>query len=139
MRERRCAGRCRYADAQRSTERFSEDDATDGAFLRLSHEPRSISQVAGLDAREAGSASGPLGKYDLSFELSEPDAYHRDVPKAEVHVIDAGHFALDTGADQIAQLVRGFMSRGRDGVGGHEFGERFDPAGTYPNESNVRT
>jgi hypothetical protein len=30
-------------------------------------------------------------------------------PKAEVHVLDAGHFALDTAADQIAQLVRNFM------------------------------
>jgi pimeloyl-ACP methyl ester carboxylesterase len=49
------------------------------------------------------------GKYDPSFELSEAEAYRRDVPKAEVHVLDAGHFALDTAADQIAQLVRGFM------------------------------
>jgi pimeloyl-ACP methyl ester carboxylesterase len=31
------------------------------------------------------------------------------VPKAEVHVLDAGHFALDTAADQIAQLVRRFI------------------------------
>ena len=50
------------------------------------------------------------GKYDLSFEPSEPEAYRRDVPKAEVHVFDAGHFALDTAADQIAELVRGFVS-----------------------------
>src|SRR5215813_9126709 len=49
------------------------------------------------------------GKHDPSFELSEPAAYRRDVPKAEVHVLDAGHFALDTAADQIAQLIRGFM------------------------------
>ena len=49
------------------------------------------------------------GKHDLSFELSEPEAYRRDVPKTEVHVLDAGHFALDTAADEIAQLVRGFM------------------------------
>ena len=39
------------------------------------------------------------GKYDLSFDISEPEAYRRDVPKAEVHVLDAGHFALDTAAD----------------------------------------
>jgi pimeloyl-ACP methyl ester carboxylesterase len=58
------------------------------------------------------------GKYDLSFELSEPEAYRRDVPKAEVHVLEAGHFALDTAADQIAQLVRGFLSRGREGPSG---------------------
>jgi pimeloyl-ACP methyl ester carboxylesterase len=49
------------------------------------------------------------GKYDLSFDLSEPEAYRRDVPNAEIHVLDAGHFALDTAAAQTAQLVRGFM------------------------------
>lgn len=49
------------------------------------------------------------GKHDLSFELSEPEAYRRDVPNAQVHVLDAGHFALDTEADHIAQLVRQFM------------------------------
>ncbi len=49
------------------------------------------------------------GKYDLSFELSEPEAYRRDVPNAEVHVLDAGHFALDTKADEIAALVGQFM------------------------------
>jgi len=48
------------------------------------------------------------GKYDLSFDLSEPEAYRRDVPSAEVHVLEAGHFALDTAADEIAALVRGF-------------------------------
>jgi pimeloyl-ACP methyl ester carboxylesterase len=53
------------------------------------------------------------GKYELSFDSSEPEAYRRDVPKAEVHIVDGGHFALDTAADEIAQLVRGFMSRGR--------------------------
>jgi pimeloyl-ACP methyl ester carboxylesterase len=51
------------------------------------------------------------GKYELSFDSSEPEAYRRDVPKAEVHIVDGGHFALDTAADEIAQLVRGFMSR----------------------------
>ena len=53
------------------------------------------------------------GKYELSFDSSEPEAYRRDVPKAEVHIVDGGHFALDTAADQIAQLVGSFMSRGR--------------------------
>jgi pimeloyl-ACP methyl ester carboxylesterase len=50
------------------------------------------------------------GKYDLSFAPTEPEAYRRDVPKAEVHVLDAGHFALDTAADEIANLVRHFLS-----------------------------
>jgi pimeloyl-ACP methyl ester carboxylesterase len=51
------------------------------------------------------------GKYDLSFDLSEPEAYRRDVPGAEVHVLDAGHFALDTAADEIADLIRQFMAK----------------------------
>jgi len=49
------------------------------------------------------------GKYESSFDASEPEAYRRDVPKAEVHIVDGGHFALDTAADSIAQYVRDFM------------------------------
>jgi pimeloyl-ACP methyl ester carboxylesterase len=49
------------------------------------------------------------GKHDLSFELTEPEAYRRDVPNAEVHVLDAGHFALDTAADEIAVLIQNFL------------------------------
>jgi pimeloyl-ACP methyl ester carboxylesterase len=48
------------------------------------------------------------GKYDLSFDPSEPEAYRGDVPNAEIHVLEAGHFALDTAADQIAVLVQEF-------------------------------
>ena len=49
------------------------------------------------------------GKYELSFDSSEPEAYRRDVPKAEVHIVDGGRFALDTAADEMAELVRGFV------------------------------
>jgi pimeloyl-ACP methyl ester carboxylesterase len=49
------------------------------------------------------------GKHDLSFDLGEPARYRKDVPKAEVHVLDAGHFALDTKANEIASLVKQFM------------------------------
>ena len=50
------------------------------------------------------------GKHDLSFDQGEPERYRRDVPKAEVHVLDAGHFALDTKADEIAAMVGQFVS-----------------------------
>ncbi len=53
------------------------------------------------------------GKYDLSFDPGEPERYRKDVPKAEVHVLEAGHFALDTAADEIAALVRGFVGPSR--------------------------
>ena len=49
------------------------------------------------------------GKHDLSFDPGEPERYRKDVPNADVHVLDAGHFALDTKADEIAPLVRAFM------------------------------
>jgi pimeloyl-ACP methyl ester carboxylesterase len=49
------------------------------------------------------------GKHDLSFDPREPERYRNDVPKAQVHVLDAGHFALDTKADEIAALVSQFM------------------------------
>jgi pimeloyl-ACP methyl ester carboxylesterase len=49
------------------------------------------------------------GKHDLSFDPGEPERYRKDVPGAEVHLLDAGHFALDTKADDIAALIRQFV------------------------------
>ena len=53
------------------------------------------------------------GKYEASFDPSEPEAYRRDVPKAEVHIVDGPHFALHTAPDQIADFVQGFMKQAR--------------------------
>jgi pimeloyl-ACP methyl ester carboxylesterase len=51
------------------------------------------------------------GRYDLSFDPAEPDRYREDVPNAEIHVLDGGHFALDTAGEEIAGLVRRFLGR----------------------------
>ena len=51
------------------------------------------------------------GKHDLSFKIGEPERYRKDVPNAEVYVLEAGHFALDTNAEEIATLVEQFMSK----------------------------
>jgi pimeloyl-ACP methyl ester carboxylesterase len=53
------------------------------------------------------------GIYDPSFQLAEPGAYARDVPSAEIHLLNAGHFALDTKADEIAALLHEFMKTQR--------------------------
>jgi pimeloyl-ACP methyl ester carboxylesterase len=53
------------------------------------------------------------GRYDPSFDISEPEAYRRDVRDAQIHVLDAGHFALDTAADEIAALIEGFVGPSR--------------------------
>jgi pimeloyl-ACP methyl ester carboxylesterase len=49
------------------------------------------------------------GKYDPSFTTAGAIAYQRDVPSAEVHLLDAGHFALDEACDEIARLTRAFL------------------------------
>ena len=51
------------------------------------------------------------GKYDPSFAVAGAAAYQRDVPGAEVHVLDAGHFALDEKTDEIAVLMRAFLDK----------------------------
>ena len=51
------------------------------------------------------------GKYESSFDPSEPESYKRDVPSAHVHIVDGGHFALDTAAEEIATLVREFVPK----------------------------
>lgn len=50
------------------------------------------------------------GKYDPSFAIAGAAAYQRDVPNAQVHVLDAGHFALDEKTDEIAALVGTFLA-----------------------------
>jgi pimeloyl-ACP methyl ester carboxylesterase len=49
------------------------------------------------------------GKYDPSFQATEPDAFRRDIPHTEVHLLEAGHFALDTAADEIARRIADFV------------------------------
>jgi pimeloyl-ACP methyl ester carboxylesterase len=49
------------------------------------------------------------GKYDTSFTVAGAEAYHRDDPRAEVHILEAGHFAMDLKAGEIIQLTEAFM------------------------------
>jgi pimeloyl-ACP methyl ester carboxylesterase len=51
------------------------------------------------------------GRNDPVFDVAEVAALKKDVPKAEVHLLDAGHFALDESAPDIARLTRAFLRR----------------------------
>ena len=42
---------------------------------------------------------------------SGAEAYRRDLPNAEVHLLDTGHFALETHAAEIGALMREFLER----------------------------
>ena len=37
--------------------------------------------------------------------------YLRDLPKAELHMLDTGHFALEEDGEQIARLMRDVLGR----------------------------
>ena len=50
------------------------------------------------------------GKYDPSFTVAGAKAYGEDVPSAQIHILDAGHFALDQKSAEIISLVEQFMA-----------------------------
>jgi len=51
------------------------------------------------------------GRNDPSFIAKGAEAFARDVPHAQIHLLDAGHFALDEQTDEIARLIIQFLSR----------------------------
>ncbi|KXF83816.1 alpha/beta hydrolase [Rhodococcus ruber Chol-4] len=51
------------------------------------------------------------GRGDEIFGPAGAEAFARDLPDAEIHLLDAGHFALETHGPEIANLVRGFLGR----------------------------
>jgi pimeloyl-ACP methyl ester carboxylesterase len=59
------------------------------------------------------------GRYDATFDIAEIAALKRDLPRAEVHVLDAGHFALDEAVIDVAKLMRGFLGRLPQGAAAH--------------------
>ena len=49
------------------------------------------------------------GANDPIFPEPGAHPYLRDLPDAELHILDTGHFALEEDGDQIADLIRTFM------------------------------
>ena len=50
------------------------------------------------------------GKNDVSFIPAGAEAFKRDVRKVEVHLLDAGHFALEGLEEVFAGLIRRFLA-----------------------------
>ena len=118
------ATRLRHVGSSPRPERYDPDTWTD-EFAFLSRPGQAdIQATLFLDYR-TNVASYPLwqkwlrevqpptlvvwGKYDPSFTVAGATAYGDDVPKAAIHFLDAGHFALDEATDEIASLVRNFL------------------------------
>ena len=51
------------------------------------------------------------GDNDPAFITKGARAYLRDVPKAELHLLDAGHFAMEEKPVEIAKHIMRFMSK----------------------------
>ena len=51
------------------------------------------------------------GKNDAIFLAEGALPYRRDLPEAEIHLLDTGHFALETHGHEIAYLIRHFLAR----------------------------
>jgi pimeloyl-ACP methyl ester carboxylesterase len=51
------------------------------------------------------------GKGDEIFGPDGARAFADDVPDAEIHLLDGGHFLLESAGDQVAGLIRDFMTR----------------------------
>jgi len=51
------------------------------------------------------------GKNDAIFPAEGAHPYLRDLPKAELHLLDTGHFALEDKGEEIARLMRDFLGR----------------------------
>jgi pimeloyl-ACP methyl ester carboxylesterase len=50
------------------------------------------------------------GKNDPFFTVEGAKAYQRDLPKAELHLLDTGHFALEEEGDFIAERIKAFLN-----------------------------
>jgi pimeloyl-ACP methyl ester carboxylesterase len=51
------------------------------------------------------------GRNDFVFAEGGALAYRKDLPNAEIHLLDAGHFALETHGPEIGALMRDFLDR----------------------------
>jgi pimeloyl-ACP methyl ester carboxylesterase len=53
------------------------------------------------------------GKNDVIFPPEGAAPYRRDLPDAETHLLDTGHFALETHGDEIAGRILSFLGKDR--------------------------
>ncbi|WP_409436533.1 alpha/beta fold hydrolase [Mycobacterium sp. SMC-14] len=51
------------------------------------------------------------GQGDPIFGPAGARAFDRDAHNAEIHLLDGGHFLLETAADEVAELIKNFLRR----------------------------
>jgi surfactin synthase thioesterase subunit len=58
--------------------------------------------------------TAPAHSRERALAVAGAEAYRRDVPKAEVHLFEGGHFLLEEHAEAVATLIRKFFGAERD-------------------------
>lgn len=118
--------RLRHVGGSPAPERYNPDEWTD-EFAFLSRPEQREIQASLLYDYRTNVAAYPewqtwlrrtqphtlvvWGRYDASFIVPGAQAYRRDLPNAEIHLLDAGHFALDEKVDEIAQRMIVFLEQ----------------------------
>ena len=66
--------------------------------------------IAGYLERRRPRALMLWGRHDAFFDLEETVSWMRSLPRMEAHVLDGGHFLLESHADVAGTLMRDFIS-----------------------------
>lgn len=118
--------RQRHLGTSPNPERYNPDTWTDEYAILARPGAREIqaallydyrTNVASYPAWQAWMRNHPRptlvlwGRYDPSFLVPGAEGYRRDRPEAELHILEAGHFALDEATDAVARLTRDFLAR----------------------------
>ncbi|HEV7343647.1 MAG TPA: hypothetical protein VGN68_18650 [Sphingopyxis sp.] len=58
----------------------------------------------------------PLAHAEADRDVTAPvrdrlDSYLRDLPDAELHLLDGGHWLLETNLEEVVLLIRDFLDR----------------------------
>jgi pimeloyl-ACP methyl ester carboxylesterase len=51
------------------------------------------------------------GRGDEIFGPAGAEAFADDLPDAEIHLLDGGHFLLESALDEVAELIRDFLAK----------------------------
>jgi len=49
------------------------------------------------------------GKYNPFFNVEEAACYKRDLPDAQVHILQGSHWVLETNFDEVLTLIADFL------------------------------
>jgi pimeloyl-ACP methyl ester carboxylesterase len=70
-----------------------------------------FSSIAMFLAKHQPAALMIWGRHDAFFDLSETLSWMRALPRMEAHILDAGHFALETHAPAVVRIMTDFLAR----------------------------